>query len=137
MDVGDGIVQITCERFDQDSELEMFGGRVDKRRVELGRDLNFFEAIASLVNPEYISPEILESLHRACHGLLPAVPQIAGTVSVAAAAVTWVVRSLVLGRKVVPEFATRIAERADPNYWSSKHADDDKIDALLIEFGLR
>lgn len=136
MDVGDGVVQITCERYDQDSELPLFGGRLERQEAKLGRSLNFFDAIVSLVNPEYIGPEILEAFHSACHGSLPGVPQIAGTVSVAAGAVAWVVRSIVLGRETLPEFAVQVAEKADPNYWSNKVESDSKVHGLLSEFGL-
>ena len=119
MDVGDGVVQIGCERYDLDPTLPLFDGRLSRKEKQLGRNLNYAESIISIVNPEYLGPRMLESFQSACKSEIPGVPQIAGTVAVSAGAISQTIRRVLLGDAVTPEFSIEIAEKADPEYTRS------------------
>ncbi len=116
IDMGDGVVQIGVERYDLDKTYPPFHGHLDKMRQFVGRDLNYVESLFSIFSHAYLPYRMADSLVKACNNQGAGISPLAGTVSIAAGAISRVVRKILLKEEVVPEFFIEVDEKADPNY---------------------
>ena len=137
IDMGDGVVQIGTERYDQDPGYPAFHGHLQKLQQRVGRPLSYVEACFAIFSHDHLPSRMTRSFRLACNSEWPGIPQLAGTVCIAAGAVARVVRRIVLGQPVVPEFFIEIDEKADPDYVTTRQVDRDATHSMLAELGLR
>lgn len=137
IDMGDGIVQIGVERYDRDRNYPAFHGALDRKRQLVGRELNYAESLISIFNNDRLPYRMADSFVKACNNQGAGISQLAGTVSIAAGAISRVVRKILLKEEVVSEFFIEVDEKADPDYPRKRLADQGNTYALLKEMGLR
>lgn len=135
MDIGDGLVQIGIEPYHIDKNYPAFHGRLIQKQKELNKELNYAESILALLNPEYLQPRMYESFIGACNCQVPGISQLAGTVSIAAGAISRTVRSILLKESFKNEFVVSIDTLSNKN-WQQQHQDNqNKMRATLKEEG--
>jgi len=136
VDMGDGVVQIGTERYDLDPNYPAFHGCLESKEKELGRKLNYVESCFSIFNNERLPHRMAESFFRACNNEGAGISQLAGTVSIAAGAISKVVRKVLLGQQVNPEFFVDIDRLADPDYIENHRKDQLKIEKLMSSLNM-
>ena len=72
----------------------------------------------------------------ACNNEGAGISQLAGTVSIAAGAISKVVRKLLLNQDVTPEFFIDIEENADPDYLVNRQQDQARTLKLMRTLGM-
>lgn len=107
-DIGDGVVQVGCERYDLDQEIVPFSGRLVRETSDYG-ELSYAESILAVVGREYISTDMIEKVFAACNGELPGFPQLSSTVAVAAGVVSYTARKLLRNEPIPGEFAVKLS----------------------------
>lgn len=137
IDMGDGVVQIGTERYDLDDKYPAFHGNLEKMEAFTGRKLDYVESCFSIFNADYLPWRMADSFAKACNNEHAGISQLAGTVSIAAGAISRVVRKILLGETVAPEFFVEIDRNADPDFESKRQADREATHAMMADFGLR
>jgi len=136
IDMGDGVVQIGTERYDLDPEYPAFHGCLEAKEVELGKSLNYVESCFSIFNNDRLPFRMANSFLMACNNEGAGISQLAGTVSIAAGAISKVVRKILLKQEVTPEFFIDIEEKSDPDYTVNRQHDKEKTLALMHTLGM-
>ncbi|HXZ03038.1 MAG TPA: ThiF family adenylyltransferase [Stellaceae bacterium] len=136
MDIGDGMAQIGCERYDLDAAYPVFYGRMERMERKLGRPLDYVEGIFSIIDPDRLPHRFADSFYLACKSQWPGLSQLAGTISIAAGAMARAARRIVMGEHVIPEFFVDVDENADPDYRMNQARDREKTRAFLRGLGL-
>ena len=137
IDMGDGLVQIGTERYDLDANYPAFHGSLDKMKKSLGRDINYLESCFSIFNQDRLPYRMADSFMKACNNEGAGISQLAGTVSIAAGAISKVVRNIILGNEVVNEFFIEVDEKSDPEYKVKRKEDQQSTHNLMSKLGLR
>ncbi|PPD20427.1 MAG: hypothetical protein CTY24_09330, partial [Methylobacter sp.] len=102
IDMGDGVVQIGTERYDLDANYKAFHGGLEKMEQHLGRTPSYVESCFGIFNRNYLPYRMAESFYLACNNQWPGISQLAGTVSIAAGAISRVVRKIALNEEINP-----------------------------------
>ena len=136
IDMGDGVVQIGTERYDLDPDYPAFHGNLEAKEKELGRPLNYVESCFSVFNNDRLPFRMADSFLMACNNEGAGISQLAGTVSIAAGAISKVVRKLLLNQDVTPEFFIDIEENADPDYLVNRQQDQARTLKLMRTLGM-
>lgn len=131
IDMGDGLVQIGTERYDLDRNYPAFHGALAKNESKLGRPLNYLESCFSIFNNNRLPHRMASSFMSACNNEGAGVSQLSGTVSIAAGAISKVVRRILLGQNVIPEFFVDIDQLADPEYKTIREEDKNQTLKLI------
>lgn len=137
IDMGDGVVQIGTERYDLDKDYPAFHGGLIKMEEQVKRPLNYLESCFSIFNHDYLPHRMADSFMKACNNQCAGISQLSSTVNIAAGAIAKVVRKIIQGESVVPEFFIEIDEKADPDYSTKKDADRESTHQLMASLGLR
>lgn len=136
IDMGDGLVQIGTERYDLDPNYPIFHGALERVETAVGRKLNYVESCFAVFNNDRLPYRMATSFKGACESTWPGIPQLSGTVSIAAGAIAKTVRKILLGESVVPEYFVEIDEMADAEFQSNKAIDRAKTHELLRSMSL-
>lgn len=136
IDMGDGVVQIGTERYDLDADYPAFHGNLEKMKQHLGRTPNYIEGCFSIFNRNHLPHRMAESYYLACDNRWPGISQLAGTVSIAAGAISRVVRKIALNEEIIPEFFLEVDEKADPNYVENRAKDRARTCKMMTDMGL-
>lgn len=136
MDIGDGLVQIGCERYDRDDSYPAFHGRITDMERRLDRPLNYVESLLSIIDVNRLPHRFADSFDRACKSRGAGISQLAGTVSIAAGAMARTARRIVMDEDVVPEFFIDVDEKADPDYQAHWASDRARTREFMREMGL-
>lgn len=136
IDMGDGIVQVGTERYDINPDYPAFHGSLSNKEMQLERSLDYLESCFSIFNNERLPFRMAQSFMDACNNEGAGISQLAGTVSIAAGAISKVVRKILLGQTVVNEFFVDIDQFADPEYSLNRKEDQTKTIGLMKELGL-
>jgi len=137
IDMGDGVVQIGTERYDLDPHYPAFHGNLERMKQQVGRELSYVECCFSIFNHDFLPYRMADSFLRACNNEGAGISQLAGTVAIAAGAISKVVRKILLGESVIPEFFIDVNEKADPGYTEKRQQDRQQTHDLMKALSLR
>jgi hypothetical protein len=137
VDMGDGVVQIGVERYDQNPNYPPFHGQIERMQQQLGRELNYVESFFSILNHDHLPSRMANSFLLACENKYSGISQLAGTVSIAGGTVAKIVRMIAFGYDISNEFFISVDSVADKRFKQNREHDRQVTYELITSLGLR
>ncbi len=133
---GDGLVQIGVERFDKSSkdiEKYLTTPSISNKNIQSGSNLELsFEKFDN----DRLPSRMASSIIMACNNKRAGIPQMAGTLSIAAGAISQVVRNILFKKNIVKSFFVDIESELDPNFKANRLQDKVKTMKILYNHDL-